>query len=248
MIEPGMTVERLAAYPAASQVATLALFRFARLPARLWAFGMMYFARAALRRVPGIGFWKLLGAGTGEGFTPLPNTAVCGILATWPDAAAARAAQEAAIFRRYRAMASEALILYLAPLSARGAWDGQAPFTPAAADPCAGPLAALTRATLRTPVLLRFWARVPAIERLIGANRDVLFKIGLGEVPWLQQVTFSIWPDGASMARFARNGTLHDQAIRAVREGGWFREELYARFRLLGHDGTWGGRDPLARS
>jgi hypothetical protein len=45
----------------------------------------------ALPRVPDIGFWKLCGSGTGEGFTPLPNTAVYAILATWPDEATARA-------------------------------------------------------------------------------------------------------------------------------------------------------------
>jgi spheroidene monooxygenase len=32
-----------------------------------------------------------------------------------------------------------------------------------------------------------------------------------------------------------------------VREGGWFREELYARFRILGDTGTWEGRPPLAQ-
>ncbi|MEY4984205.1 MAG: hypothetical protein RIR62_2471, partial [Pseudomonadota bacterium] len=30
------------------------------------------------------------------------------------------------------------------------------------------------------------------------------------------------------------------------RDGNWFNEELYARFRLIGSAGTWGGRDPVA--
>src|SRR6056297_3505340 len=64
------------------------------------------------------------------------------------------------------------------------------------------------------------------------------------EVPWLHQVTFSIWPDKASMNAFARGGP-HARAIRAVREEGWFREELYARFRVEGGAGSWGGHDPL---
>ena len=68
----------------------------------------------------------------------------------------------------------------------------------------------------------------------------------IGEVPMLHQVTFSIWPDAASMANFARGDGPHGRAIRAVREGGWFNEELYARFRLIGTAGTWGGRDPVA--
>jgi spheroidene monooxygenase len=72
-----------------------------------------------------------------------------------------------------------------------------------------------------------------------------MFKIGMGEVPLIHQVTFSIWPDTASMAAFARKGA-HADAIRAVRDEGWFNEELYARFRVIRTQGTWGGRDPLA--
>ncbi|MEM1372618.1 MAG: spheroidene monooxygenase, partial [Pseudomonadota bacterium] len=53
--------------------------------ARIWAFAMMGLARPAMARVEDIGFWKLCGSGTGEGFTPVPNTSVYAILASWPD-------------------------------------------------------------------------------------------------------------------------------------------------------------------
>ena len=108
-------------------------------------------------------------------------------------------------------------------------------------------MAALTRASLRPRATLRFWRRVPDISAMIGTNDDVVFKIGIGELPWLHQVTFSIWPDTEAMARFARADGPHASAIRAVRSGDWFREELYARFRVLGSDGTWQGRQPLAQ-
>jgi spheroidene monooxygenase len=49
------------------------------------------------------------------------------------------------------------------------------------------------------------------------------------------------------MAAFAREGGPHAEAIKAVREGGWFKEELYARFSILGDTGTWGGISPLER-
>lgn len=48
------------------------------------------------------------------------------------------------------------------------------------------------------------------------------------------------------MNAFARGDTPHGKAIRAAREEGWFTEELYARFRLLGTEGSWMGKDPLA--
>lgn len=228
------------------QVVSLSLFRFPRGFARFWAFAMMGLARPALGRVPGIGFWKLCGSGTGEGFTPLPNTGVYAILATWPDLATAQDRTEnAPVFRRYGARASETWTLFLTPTTARGAWSGVRPFTPDE-GPFKGPIAALTRATVRPSRALRFWRRVPDISRVIGSDPNTLFKIGIGEVPLLHQITFSIWPDTASMAAFARANGPHARAISAVREGNWFNEELYARFRILATRGAWQDARPLA--
>ncbi|SDZ48366.1 spheroidene monooxygenase [Jannaschia faecimaris] len=228
-----------------TQVVSLSFFRFDTWRARSWALGQMGLARGAMRRVPDIGFWKLCGSGTGEGFTPLPNAAVYAILATWPDLQTARARlSQAAVFSRYRAQAAEDWTVFMSTSTVRGAWSGICPFSPCPAADTTGPLAALTRATVKPAILSRFWGRVPDISRVIGTDPNVMFKIGIGEVPWLHQVTFSIWPDAAAMANFARTGP-HAEAIRAVREEGWFREELYARFTLLGDQGSWGGRSPL---
>ncbi|RED12901.1 spheroidene monooxygenase [Pontivivens insulae] len=222
---------------------TLTLHRFDSLGARLWAFAQMGLARRALRRVEGIGFHKLLGSGSGEGFTPVPNTAVYGILAVWPDRQTARRAIETApVFRRFRTRANEQWTVFLDPTSVRGEWDAQQPFR-VAANP-AGPVVALTRATIKPSVLLKFWQKVPAISAVIGADQNRLFKIGIGEVPWLHQITFSIWPDTQSMAAFARVDGPHAEAIRAVRAGNWFAEELYARFRISGEIGQWSGPWP----
>jgi spheroidene monooxygenase len=40
------------------------------------------------------------------------------------------------------------------------------------------------------------------------------------------------------MAEFARADGPHARAIKAVRDGGWFREELYARFRVDAVEGN----------
>ena len=230
-----------------TQTTTLSLFRFDRWPARLWAFTMMGAARLPLSRMDGLQFWKLCGSGIGEGFTPIPNTAVWAILCTWQDEAAAKRQIETnPLFARYRRMASEDWTLYLQTTSARGQWSGKTPFLEQHTSET-GPLAALTRATLKPRILRRFWSHVPDISDVIGNDPNVLFKIGIGEVPWLHQITFSIWPDTASMAAFARKGGPHARAIKAVRDGQWFREELYARFRIAGESGTWGGTSPLER-
>ncbi len=228
------------------QCASLSLFRFPSVARRLWVLGQMGAARFSLPGTPGIGAWKLCGSGTGEGFTPKPNTQVWAILATWDSEGRAREqVAQAPVWRRWRDHAAEDWTVFLAPTSARGEWAGEAPFRPEA-TPHAGPLAALTRATVKPSVALKFWGQVPDISAMIGQDPNVIFKIGIGEVPLLHQVTFSIWPDTDTMARFARHDGPHARAIRAVREGGWFREELYARFNVLGDAGTWEGRSPLA--
>lgn len=227
------------------QSVTLSLYRFSSVSARLWAFAQMATARFALKAIPEIGFFKLCGSGTGEGFTPVPNTEVYAILAVWPDHDTARRVFDTArVFQRYDAKASEAMTLFLTTQTSRGEWAGQTPFT-AQGITFNGPIAALTRATIRPKILLRFWGRVPAISTVIGQDPNVMFKIGIGELPWLHQVTFSIWPDTESMAQFARADGPHAQAIRAVRDEGWFSEELYARFRLDGAEGQWAGQTAL---
>lgn len=227
------------------RVVTLDLFRFQRLQDRVWAFGQMQLARAPLNRLPGLGFYRLLGAGSGEGFTPIPDPSVVAILTTWPSLEVAEdQTANAAVFRRYDARAAERWRVHLSTISAWGAWGGSMPF-PQQGGEVEGPLAALTRATIRPSKLLRFWGQEPAISKAIGTDPNVLFKIGLGEVPWFHQMTFSIWPDLASMAAFARKDGPHAQAIRAVRSGNWFAEELYARFRILDTVGSWGGVNPL---
>lgn len=228
-----------------TQTITLSLFRFDRWRDRVWAFAMMGAARFALARVPDLQFWKLCGSGTGEGFTPIPNTSVYAILCAWPNTDTARAGiGSETIFARYRNRASEHWTLYLTPTSARGAWAGVEPFEPAL-EPNNGPIAALTRATVKPRVAARFWRRVPDISAVIGSDPNVIFKIGIGEVPLLHQVTFSIWPGAEEMAAFARTNGPHAAAIHAVRSGNWFREELYARFAIAGTDGTWNGTEPL---
>lgn len=226
------------------QSVTLSLYRFRPFRARLWALAQMATARFALRALRDIGTVKLCGSGVGEGFTPIPDTSVYAILATWPDHDTARRAMFGnRVFRQYADMADETMTLFLTPSSTRGKWDGAEPFTPQDIA-LAGPVAALTRATIKLRTAGQFWKHEPAISRAIGQDPNVLFKVGIGELPLVRQATFSVWPDTATMAAFARADGPHATAIRKVREGGFFKEDLYARFRVDAVQGSWGGLTP----
>ncbi|MCL5778598.1 spheroidene monooxygenase [Limibaculum sp. FT325] len=231
---------------AGRQVVSLSVFRFDGLASRLWAFGQMGLARRPLSRTPGIGFAKLMGTGSGLNFDPWPNFGVWAILATWPDAATARAAMDRGVFRRFRARAAEQFTVYLAPIHSTGRWSGFAPFEAARSESPPAPLAVLTRASVKPRHARAFWRKVPAINAQIGAAPAMLFRMGMGEVPWLHQVTFSIWQSAEAMRAFAYRGDGHRTAIADARAGDWFTEELFARFAVISHDGTWEGRDSLA--
>ncbi|MEM7670373.1 MAG: spheroidene monooxygenase, partial [Pseudomonadota bacterium] len=148
------------------------------------------------------------------------------------------------VFERYKKHSAEACTIYLSSVSSRGEWDSRAPFTVHTSSQPRAPIAVLTRSTLQLSALGGFWSHVSGIEDTIRdeSRGPLLFKIGLGEVPWLQQVTFSIWRSEKEMIQFAYHSEHHRKAIRNVRERNWFREELYARFAVTAADGAWEGR------
>ncbi|MGR3485434.1 MAG: spheroidene monooxygenase [Paracoccaceae bacterium] len=222
--------------PAARPCATLSLYRFDRLRDRAWAFAQMGLARPALRASAAT-FFKL--CGSGRGFVPRPNPAVWAILATWPDLPTARDWTARGAHGRFRARAGAHWTGYLSAAAARGEWSGRTPFVPGP-TPDGAPLAVMTRASVRPGALRAFWGHTPGVNARIAADPHALLAIGIGEVPLLHQVTFSIWPDTAAMTRFARTGA-HAAAITDMRAHGWFSEELYARFALIAQDGRWPG-------
>ena len=176
----------------------------------------------------------------GEGFTPVLNPNVYAIMAVWDSVTDAdQNIANSSIFKQYKNRSKENWTLYLKPTRSWGSWDKRNPFEITDSLDQTFPVVALTRATIKTSILLKFWKRVPDISKTIGLNRNVLFKIGLGEIPWFHQVTFSIWPSQESMDQFARNHGPHKEAIKAVRENNWFKEELYARFAIDKQIGQW---------
>ncbi len=209
----------------------------------------MGFARLYLSQMEGLSFYKLFGTGSDEGFTfkfnPLTNSGIYAILAVWSDENNARSSViNSKIFQKYKAWSKQNWTIFLKPISVRGSWSGKVPFF-AECNNTSGQIVALTRATIKFTTLLKFWGKVPDVQQLIKSDKNVLFKIGLGEVPGRQQVTFSIWPSQSAMNEFARHNGAHAEAIKSVRRDNWFSEELYARFKIFDEIGTWDLKSPL---
>jgi hypothetical protein len=203
-------------------------------------------APAAAARTPGSRFAKLMGTGRGRGFSVCPDLSRYLLLAAFDRPGAARAFEERAPWlAECRARALERYELTLEPVHSHGRWDGTEPFGafPKNAPPIEGPLLVITRARLRAAALPAFWRLVPSVDAAL-ARSEAAASGGFGEVPWVRQATFSLWPDAAAMGRFV-HGAAHREVMHRARRDGWFAEELFARFRPLRSEGTWHGRDPL---
>jgi len=228
-----------------SVVVALTLLRFGG-PARVWMLTQMAFARPALRRTPDLRFWKLLGSG--HGFGPQPDFSRYALLTTWPSLEAARGFHALSpVMRRFRRRADETWTLYMRPIRAHGSWSGVNPFIPQDVETdIDGPLAILTRATIRWRALTRFWSHAHATERALDNAPGLLFAIGIGEAPMVRQATFSLWRDAAAAHAYAYRAIAHAEVIRRTRAEGWYAEELFARFAPISAVGSWNGVELLS--
>ena len=215
-----------------------------------WALAQMATAPRHLQRVPGLRFFQLLGSGAANGFGFWPNLQRYGFIATWAraeDAAAFFAADP--IWAAYLQRSHETWTAELAPLQAHGAWNGGNPFAEQLADLAArggvGPVAVLTRASIRLRRAPRFWRFVEPTSRALAGTEGLRLAIGLGELPLVRQATFSVWDSAQAMQQYAYRDVRHREVIQLTRREGWYSEELFARFQVLKSTGTVDGVNPM---
>jgi spheroidene monooxygenase len=106
--------------------------------------------------------------------------------------------------------------------------------------PESGPVAALTRASIRPSRARAFWKWSPPSEASLARSEGCELAVGLGEAPVLRQATFSLWRDQADMDAYARSGA-HLSAIKAFHGGDFCSESMFVRFVPLAIQGHWGG-------
>jgi hypothetical protein len=229
------------------QTVTLTFFKLSGFVNKFWGFRQMGLGYRKFASAKGLRFFKLLGAGAGNGFRWYPNFSTYALLCVWDTEKQADAYFQAnKFFNRYKANAKEVYTIYLHPIEAHGLWSGQNPFEKTVLHDPAKPLAVLTRATIRTSRLLAFWKRVSGVSHSLEKYPGQLFAQGVGEWPIVQQATFSIWQTPDHMKAYAYNDPLHKEVIKLTREMGWYKEELFARFTPFRETGTWGGAGILS--
>ncbi|GAA4416987.1 hypothetical protein GCM10023187_49020 [Nibrella viscosa] len=187
----------------------------------------------------GLQFQKMMGSG--QGFGVIPDLSTYVFLAVWDSERAARTFFQADQWHHYIRKAAQTGTLWMRPLKSHGQWNGGNPFTTidkTPTPPANLPVAVLTRATIRTGALLDFWRHVPQARRRLAEHRNnLLFSLGVGEKPLVQQCTVSVWRDDAAINQFAYHQSGHKEIVRATRERHWYTEELFARFTVLHAEG-----------
>ncbi|MDP5140522.1 MAG: DUF3291 domain-containing protein, partial [Spirosomaceae bacterium] len=93
-----------------------------------------------------------------------------------------------------------------------------------------GPIAVMTRATIRLTKARDFWRNVPKVAGSMSNAEGFITSVGIGEVPFIKQATFSVWKDLDSVKKFAYRQREHAEVVKQTREKKWYSEELFARF------------------
>ena len=200
-----------------------------------FAFLAMAIDRFALSRSANVGFYKSLGTGKGETFTPADaNTLRWGLIAQVNDM---EAFDHSLVVKRWRKNSVDEFRAVLEPISSHGQWAGKEPFVASVKD-WTGPVAAITRARIKWHQNFRFWSSVPPVTISLKSAPGLMAAIGIGEAPIGLQGTFSLWESSEAIKNFAYKGAAHQKAIADTATYNWYSEELFARFAVKDMRGT----------
>lgn len=218
-------------------VLLLAVFRP---DAYAWGWSRFVLGKQPLAGLSRLRFSKVLGSGFEGGFGLKPSIDRHGLFLVFDGEAAADAfLADSAVLQGYRRHTVELLTAKLRVTSTRGSWSGFQ-LGVSAEPPTSGPLAVLTRASIRPGKAARFWPLAPASQTSLETAPGCRLAVGLGEAPVLRQATFSVWDSVPLMDAYARSGA-HQTAIKTSYAGDFFSESMFTRFRPLRIEGVWKG-------
>ncbi len=221
-------------------VATLILVDIAE-GSRVWGYSRFVMGGFGTGSIAGLRTYKVLGSGHDGGFGLRPSPTRQGLFCVFDDDNTARDFLASnPLVERYRGHAREFFSVRLHTYSCKGAWSGLSLPT-VTATPDRGPIAALTRASIKPAQAAAFWRKAPPAQADLEHAEGCLLAAGLGEAPLLRQATFSVWSGVDDMDRYARRGA-HLEAIKAAQKHGFFSESMFARFVPVDMHGTYKGR------
>lgn len=192
-------------------------------------------------------FWKLMGSGKNGTFDLQPDWQQWASLTVWNSIEESdRFNERSFISAWWKLFCSEKLTILCVPLASHGQWDGNDPFKINTYDKnYSGPVAVLTRASIRFSKLKRFWSHVDPVAKIMGQAKGYITSVGIGEAPFFRQATLSVWDSMENMKSFAYQSKEHAEVIKKTRLEDWYSEELFARFKIISTSGSLHGNNPL---
>ena len=123
-------------------------------------------------------------------------------------------------------------VLSLVAFQSIGKWSGINPFLIDLDDSKSKnqKIAILTRARISPIKIFRFWKSIPKASKEISKAKGVYFYKGIGEIPFLEQATISLWNSVEDVKEFAYKSKIHKNIIRKTKKENWYLEELFCRF------------------
>lgn len=199
-----------------------------RVPSALWRMARDPFA---LQGLPGLSFHKSLGTGAGKRFTAADaDLRQWALLTVWTGDPLVMSPT----LNRWSRLARNHTRFELSTIATHGKWSGHEPFVAdAGLRGWDGPVAAITRARVKTRQWRAFQAAVPPVAGVLRDHPGLLYRIGIGEAPVGLQGTFSVWRDAAAIREFAYRSAEHRAVIEQTRATDWYAEELFARFAVV---------------
>ncbi|MBS1861744.1 MAG: hypothetical protein JSS68_08530 [Actinobacteria bacterium] len=171
---------------------------------------------------------------------PLPQLTFAYYFALWRDEAALERFRAGPLRRWERAR--EHLALTLRPVQSFGAWAGRDPLAGERSEPRPGPVVLLTHSRTRPRDFLRFLLTDRSVVAALDRAEGRLWGDGFIDDPArLDSGTLSFWRHTAAATAFAYAPGVHQDAVKAQRDGGWFSESWFARFAVEAARGSWRG-------
>lgn len=182
----------------------------------------------------GLVFSKHLGVGAGNGFSIFPDFssyAFLGVFESKDDAN--RFFEHNSEWKEWVSLSETCRGVDGVAIKGHGLWNGKQPFEIESGMTTKGRVAVITRASIDWKKAPLFWWNVPRSSRHIQENESLVLAKGVGEMPLLEQATFSIWENQQALDQFAYRSKDHQPMIKKTRAYAWYKEEMFIRMAVV---------------
>jgi len=189
-------------------------------------------------------FWKLMGSGKDAQVDLPADFKHWAVLTTWETRSDYEIFNDQSfVMKWFRFFGIEEFTILLNPLASHGLWSGRQPFKiEITNNKLAGKVAVITRAAIKFNKVKEFRKNIKRAADSMREAPGFILSAGMGENPYFDQATFSIWKDLDSMKNYAYKSFDHSDVIKLTRERKWYTEELFARFEIIDSWGTLNGK------